>query len=153
MSTPDADRVAVRSDRAPEPAGAYSQGVLVDGVLYCAGQVGLDPTTRRAPESIHAQTSQALRNLEAVISKAGGSLDDVVSVTVFLHRASDAPAFDASYRALMPEPWPARATVGVELPDPFLIEMSAIAVIPTSARPDARSAADVALDNQPKAEV
>jgi len=129
VSGSDRRRTIIRTDDAPSPAGAYSQAVAVLQTVYCAGQVGLDPVTRQPAEGVADQTMRALENLDAVLRAAGGSLDDVVSVTAFLRHSADAPAFDAAYRERMAAILPARATVGVELPAPYLVEISAIAVI------------------------
>lgn len=121
-------RTIVRTADAPAPAGAYSQAVVVGDVVYCAGQVGIDPSTGTAEVGVAAQTERALRNVAAVLAAAGSTLADIVTVTVFLRHASEAPTFNAAYAAAMPEPRPARSTVGVELPEPLLVEITVMAV-------------------------
>ena len=78
---------------------------------------------------MEAQTRQALANIAAILAEAGASLDDLVSVTVFLASMDDFAAYDAVYRELVPDPKPARATVGAAIA-PLLVEIQATAVLP-----------------------
>ena len=108
-----------------------SQAIVLDGVIYCSGQVGRDPATGTVPPDIRAQTRNCLENLRAVLRQAGANLADVVKCTVFLTRQEDFAAMNEEYAALFPEPRPARSTVVVAaLARPGLVvEIEAIASV------------------------
>jgi len=74
----------IHTDKAPEPIGPYSQAIETNGMLYCSGQIPIDPTTGEIPETIDAQTHLVLSNLRAIIKEAGAEIDDVVKTTLFL---------------------------------------------------------------------
>jgi len=107
-----AARTAVRTTAAPAPGGHYSQAILAGGHIYVAGSGPYDPETHAiVGRTIEVQTAQTLRNIQAILRAAGGSLADVVKVTVYLRRMSDFPKMDAAYRAFFPHDPPARTTV------------------------------------------
>jgi 2-iminobutanoate/2-iminopropanoate deaminase len=122
-------RQAVRTSGAPNPGGAYSQGIAVDGFVFCSGQIGLDPTTGELVEGgVGAQADRALRNLEAVLDAAGASMVDVVKTTLFLADIGDFNTVNAVYARHFPDPPPARSTFAVgALPKSALVEVEAIA--------------------------
>ena len=121
---------AITTDRAPRPAGGYSQAIVAGGTVWVAGQVGIDPATGEfAGPTVEAQTRQALANVAAILEGAGAGLGDLVSVTVFLASMDDFAAYDAAYREIVPDPKPARATVGAAIA-PLLVEIQATAVLP-----------------------
>lgn len=124
------DKIAIRTARAPEPAAAYSQGVRKGGILQVAGQVPIDPTTGAiAGDSVEEQTRRALENVSAVLDAAGASFDDVLMLRVYLtDRAHFAP-MNSVYKEFVGEPFPARTTVYVGLPDGLLVEIDALAVV------------------------
>jgi 2-iminobutanoate/2-iminopropanoate deaminase len=123
---------AITTDRAPKPAGGYSQAIVAGGTAWVAGQVGIDPATGQvAGPTVEAQTRQALANIAAILDAAGASLEDLVSVTVFLASMDDFAAYDAAYREVVPDPKPARATVGASIA-PLLVEIQATAVLPNA---------------------
>lgn len=121
--------VILTSD-APAPGGAYSQAIRADGLVVLAGQVGIDPATGVIADGVAAQTRQALRNLEAVLHAAGGSLDWLVKTTCFLSSVDSFAEFNAAYAEVMGDRRPARSTVGVQLPGGYLVEIEGIAVDP-----------------------
>jgi 2-iminobutanoate/2-iminopropanoate deaminase len=118
----------IRTERAPASA-LYSQGVKVGPTVYVAGMAGLDPATKQmAGSTIQDQTRQALRNCEAVLAAAGGTLQDVVSVTVLLANPADWDGMNEVYgKAFAGEP-PVRAVtrLGPELPN-VLVSIAMIA--------------------------
>ncbi|HKY59992.1 MAG TPA: Rid family detoxifying hydrolase [Gemmatimonadota bacterium] len=118
---------AIETDRAPQPAGAYSQGIESGELIFTAGQIGKDPATGEIPGSIEAQTTRAIENVQAVLEAAGSGLDRVVKTTVFLSDMDDFAAYNTVYAEFLPEPRPARSTIGAHLPDGILIEIEAIA--------------------------
>ncbi len=113
----------------PRPAGAYSHGVVVGGVLFTAGQGPISPDDGKVVEGgIAEQTTQVLRNLEGVLAARGRTLADVVKVTAHLADVRrDFAGFDEVCRAMFPEPFPARTTVGSDLPG-MLVEIDVVAL-------------------------
>jgi 2-iminobutanoate/2-iminopropanoate deaminase len=122
-------RQAVSTSGAPAAIGPYSQGIAVDGLLFCSGQVGLDPATGELVDGgVEAQVDRALRNLSAVLDAAGLTMADVVKTTLFLADIGDFAAVNTVYARHMPDPPPARSTFAVgALPKGALVEVDAIA--------------------------
>ncbi|KIF77231.1 endoribonuclease L-PSP [Streptomyces sp. 150FB] len=119
----------VRTEEAPRPAGAYSQGVVAGGFLYTAGFGPKDPATGEVAETVGEQTEQVLRNVRAVLRERGLTFDDVVKVTVHLQELRrDFAEFDAAYRTFFAEPYPVRTTVGSDLMN-ILVEIDVVAVV------------------------
>lgn len=122
----------VRSAQAPQPIGPYSQAVVHGGMVYCSGQVPLDPATGKLVEGdVEAQTEQVLANLRAVLAAAGASLGSVLRTTVFLQSLDDFARMNAVYaRHFTGSPKPARSTVQVaKLPLGAAVEIDVIAVV------------------------
>ena len=103
-------RKAVSPSNAPAALGPYSQATDAEGVVFCSGQVGIDPATKKLADGIEGQTEQALRNLAAVLGAAGLGLADVVKTTIWLTDAADFTAVNAVYARHFDEPAPARST-------------------------------------------
>ena len=122
-------RQAVTTAGAPAAIGPYSQGIDTDGLVFCSGQLGLDPATGDLVEGgVEAQAERALRNLQAVLDAAGATFDDVVKTTIFLVDIGDFAAVNAVYARFMPDPPPARSPVGAAaLPKGGRVEVEAIA--------------------------
>jgi 2-iminobutanoate/2-iminopropanoate deaminase len=121
-------RQAISTASAPAAIGPYSQAIEIDGVLYCSGQLGLDPATGQLLDGIEAQAERSLRNLEAVLAAAGLTTADVVKATVFMVDLADFGKVNDIYARHMPVPAPARSTVQVAaLPRNGLVEIEAIA--------------------------
>jgi len=121
-------RRAVSTNSAPPAAGPYSQAISTDALVFCAGQIGTDPTTGQLVEGVEAQTERVIRNLEAVLDAAGCTLADVVKTTCFLADINDFNTFNGVYARFFPDPPPARSTFGVAaLPKGALVEVEAIA--------------------------
>ena len=124
-------RRAVSTSAAPNAAGPYSQAIVAGDLVFCAGQLGSDPTTGEFAEGVEAQAERVLRNLGAVLDAAGCTFADVVKTTCFLADINDFAAFNAVYARFMSDPPPARSTFGVAaLPRGGLVEVEAIAVRP-----------------------
>lgn len=123
-------RSVVSSAQAPEAIGPYSQAISAKGVLYCSGQVGLDPSSGElVGGAIGDQTRRCLESLRAVLGAAGAGLDDVVKVTAYLTDMGDFPEFNAAYGEFFAAEPPARATIGVAaLPKGARVEIECIAV-------------------------
>jgi 2-iminobutanoate/2-iminopropanoate deaminase len=121
-------RTAISTSGAPAAIGPYSQGIATDGLLFCSGQLGLDPATGELAEGVEAQADRAMRNLAAVLDAAGLALADIVKTTIFLADIADFAVVNAVYGRYMPEPPPARSTVQVAaLPKGGRVEIEAIA--------------------------
>ncbi len=122
-------RRAVSTSAAPNAAGPYSQAIEAGGLVFCAGQLGVDPATGELVDGVEAQAERALRNLEAVLDAAGCTFADVVKTTCFMADINDFAAFNAVYAKFMADPPPARSTFGVAaLPRGGRVEIEAIAV-------------------------
>ncbi|MCC7300571.1 MAG: RidA family protein [Verrucomicrobia bacterium] len=121
----------IHTSSAPEPVGPYSQAVKASNILYCSGQIPLNPTTGAIPDGIEAQTRQILENLKAVLKAGGVDFPNVVKTTVFLKDMNDFPAMNAIYAEAFGETSaPARSTVQVaRLPKDVLVEIDAIATL------------------------
>lgn len=120
----------VRTDRAPQAIGTYSQAVRAGDTVYLSGQIGLDPASGQLVEGIEAQVHQVFTNLRAVAQAAGGSLADVVKLNVFLTDLGHFALVNQIMAQYFAEPYPARAAVGVaSLPRGALIEADAVMVL------------------------
>ncbi len=122
----------VLTPAAPTPVGPYSQAVIHGAVVYCSGQIPIDPATGALVEGeIEDQTRQVIDNLRAVLDAAGSSLERVLRTTVYLTDMSVFPRVNAVYQELFHgEPTPARSTVEVAgLPMGAHIEIDAIATV------------------------
>jgi 2-iminobutanoate/2-iminopropanoate deaminase len=120
----------VKTDKAPQAIGPYSQGIIAGGLVFCSGQIPIVPETGALNiGSVEDQTRQVLKNLSAVLVAAGRSLDDVVKCTVFLQNMDDFAAMNKVYGEFFKPPYPARAAVQVaRLPRDVKVEIEAIAV-------------------------
>jgi 2-iminobutanoate/2-iminopropanoate deaminase len=125
-------RKAVSTTAAPAAIGPYSQAIESDGLLFCSGQVGLDPVTGQLVGGIEEQVERALLNLEGVLAAAGMTAADIVKTTIFLVDLAHFSTVNAIYARHMVEPAPARSTVQVAaLPRNALVEIEAIARRPS----------------------
>jgi 2-iminobutanoate/2-iminopropanoate deaminase len=121
-------RSPISTGGAPAALGPYSQGIDADGLVFCSGQVGLDPSTGELADGVEAQAERSLRNLAAVLDAAGVGWADVAKTTIFLTDIGDFAAVNAVYASFMTDPPPARSTVQVAaLPKGARIEIEAIA--------------------------
>lgn len=120
----------VNTQAAPKAVGPYSQAVDAGSLLFCSGQLGLDPETMKfAAEDVEGQTRQVFANIKAVLAEAGLGLENLVKTTVFLADMGDFPRVNAIYQEIMGENKPARSTVQVAaLPLGGLVEIECIAL-------------------------
>jgi len=122
----------VQTDTAPKALGPYSQAIVAAGMVYCAGQIPLDPGTGNiVAGGVAEQTHQVLKNLRAVLKAAGSDLDRAVKTTVFIKNMNDFAAMNEVYGR--PEYFgsaaPARSTVEVaRLPRDVLVEIEVVAL-------------------------
>jgi 2-iminobutanoate/2-iminopropanoate deaminase len=115
---------------APSAIGPYSQGIENDGLVFCSGQIGLDPRSGlMVTDGIEAETRRALENLRAVLDEAGLSFRDIVKTTIFLADLGDFDVVNRVYGEHLSAPYPARSTVqAAALPRKARVEIEAIAV-------------------------
>jgi 2-iminobutanoate/2-iminopropanoate deaminase len=121
----------VSTEKAPKALGPYSQAIRIEGLVFTAGQVGLDPATMELVEGgVEAQTRQVLTNLKYVLESADSGLNFVVKTTVFLQDMHDFASMNSVYAEFFPENAPARSTVQVAaLPKNALVEIECVALI------------------------
>jgi 2-iminobutanoate/2-iminopropanoate deaminase len=121
----------ITTEKAPKAIGPYSQAVRIEGLVYTAGQIGLDPATMDlVGEGVEAQTLQVLTNLKHVLEAAGTDMDHVIKTTVFLENMDDFSAMNTIYAEFFAENPPARSTVAVKgLPKGARVEIEVIALL------------------------
>jgi 2-iminobutanoate/2-iminopropanoate deaminase len=120
----------INTNTAPQAVGPYSQGVATDTLIFCSGQIGLDPKTGELVEGIENQTRQVMKNLSAVLSASGSGFSSVVKTTIYLKNISDFTVVNTVYGEFFTNHKPARATFAVlDLPKSALIEIEAIASV------------------------
>lgn len=127
----------IRTDQAPQTIGTYSQGVRWGGTVYLSGQIPLDPASMELVQGdMEAHIRQVFDNLRAVAQAAGGGLDDMVKLNVYLTDLSHFPLVNRIMAEYFQEPYPARAAVGVAaLPRGASVEMDGILELAGGASP------------------
>ncbi|WP_322995052.1 Rid family detoxifying hydrolase [Castellaniella sp.] len=120
----------IHTDKAPAAVGPYSQAVSTTAgrLVFLSGQIGLEPGTGElVSENFEGQVRQSFTNMQAVIQAAGGTLDNVVKLTLFLTDLSKFASANAIMAEIIPQPYPARSTIGVaSLPKGAQFEVEAI---------------------------
>ena len=121
----------VQTDRAPRAIGPYSQAIIVDGLVFCSGQIPVDPTSGElSTGDAREQTDLVLRNLRAVLEAAGSSLDRVVKTTVFLADMGDFAVMNEVYASHFGAHRPARAAIqAAALPKGCAVEIECVAKV------------------------
>lgn len=121
----------ISTTNAPAAIGPYSQGVVVNGLLFASGQIALDPATgEMVGSTIEEQATQVMKNVAGLLAAAGTDFDHVVKTTCFLDDINDFGAFNEVYAKSFGEKLPARSAVGVDaLPKGALIEVEVIAAV------------------------
>ena len=127
------NRTVVATSKAPAAVGPYSQAIKTSGLVFTAGQLGLDPASGEfAGADVAAQTRQAMRNLRAVLEEAGSGLEHIVKTTIFVVDLAHFKTVNEVYGSFFGEDAtpPARSTVQVAaLPLGGLVEIEAVAVV------------------------
>ncbi|MCM1498429.1 MAG: RidA family protein [Clostridium sp.] len=120
----------VKTDKAPQAIGPYSQAIEVNGMIYTSGVVPLDPQTGNVVEGdIQVQATRVFDSMKALLEAAGSSCEDVVKTTVFIKDMNDFAALNEIYASYFTGAFPARSCVEVaRLPKDVLIEMEAVAL-------------------------
>ncbi|MGB8518048.1 MAG: RidA family protein [Gallionella sp.] len=125
-----ANKFIIQTPDAPAAIGTYSQAVRMDNTVYLSGQIGLDPTNMQMVEGIEAQVHRVFQNLRAVADAAGGSLNDVVKLNIFLTDLGHFAKVNEIMATYFHQPYPARAAVGVaSLPRNALVEADGVLVL------------------------
>ncbi len=123
------EKQIINSNQAPTPIGPYSQAVLVNGTLYCSGQIAIDPESgEMRMANLKEETHQVMKNLHAVLKEAGMDFNHVVKVSIFLSDMAHFAEVNAVYAEYFANDYPARETVAVKtLPKSVNVEISLIA--------------------------
>ena len=121
----------ILTSSAPAPIGPYSQAIDTGSMVFCSGQIPLDPSTGAivGEGDVEAQTRQVMRNISEVLREAGLGFQQVIKTTIFLKNMSDFPKVNAVYAESFQAPYPARSTVEVaRLPKDVAVEIEVIAL-------------------------
>jgi len=119
----------ILTTQAPAPIGPYSQAIETGSMVFCSGQIPLDPSTGTVvgEGNVEAQTTQVMKNIKAVLTQANLDFSNVVKTTIFLKNMGDFPKVNAIYAESFKAPFPARSTVEVaRLPKDVLVEIEVI---------------------------
>ncbi|MGQ0524169.1 MAG: RidA family protein [Betaproteobacteria bacterium] len=128
-------KTVVQTDAAPQAIGTYSQAVRCDNTVYFAGQIGLDPKTMELVSGTEAQIRRVFENLKAVAVAAGGAMDDIVKLNVYLTDLGHFTRVNEIMATYFAQPYPARAALGVaSLPRGAQVEIDAVMVLPKRQR-------------------
>lgn len=118
----------MQTENAPKPVGPYSQAIKVDKFLFVSGQVAIAPQEGRiTANGIKAQTAQVMENIKAILQAAGYNLSNVVQSNVYLSSMALFKEFNNEYAKYFSKEFPARITVGTELMQGALVEISVVA--------------------------
>ena len=118
----------IHTDKAPKVVGPYSQAIESNTFIFCAGQIGIDPTSGDLRNGIEDQTKQVMTNIAAVLTEAGSDIDHIIKTTIYLAAMEDYVKVNEIYGSFFPNNKPARSTVAVAtLPKNALVEIEVIA--------------------------
>ena len=125
------NKKAIHTDNAPAAIGSYSQAIQAGNLVFLSGQIPLVPTTMEVVDgNFEARARQVFENLQAVAEEAGGSLNDIVKLTIFLTDLGEFATINSVMESFFEQPFPARAAVGVaSLPKGVDVEADAILVV------------------------
>ena len=119
----------IHTENAPAAIGPYSQAIEANGMLFISGQIPVNPTNGEVPEGITAQTEQVMKNIEAILTEAGYTFDNVVKTTCLLSDIANFGAMNEVYAKYFTVNPPARAAFAVrDLPKGVMVEIESIAV-------------------------
>jgi 2-iminobutanoate/2-iminopropanoate deaminase len=123
------EKQLIRTSKAPQPIGPYSQAVKAGNLVFVSAQAPIDPNTGKvAGPDIESQTRQTLENIRSILEAANLTLSNIVRTTVFLRNATDFKRMNDVYKSYFLDNPPARTTVEAKLPSPdMLVTIDAIA--------------------------
>lgn len=126
----------IKTEKAPVPIAPYSQAIKSNGMLYLAGQIGLDPANRKLVDGgVEAETARIMENIKAVLEAGGATLSDIINTTIYIKDINSFAKVNEIYGKYFTSDFPARTTVGVaNLPGGANIEIAVIAAIPYKTR-------------------
>ena len=120
----------IATTNAPGAVGPYVQAVKVNGMVYCSGQLGIDPAVGKMPEGVEAQAHCSMKNMGAILKEAGSDYSKIVKTTIFLADINDFAKVNEIYKSYFGEEYPARSCVQVaKLPLGGLVEVECIAYV------------------------
>ncbi len=120
----------IATTKAPGAVGPYVQAIKANGMVYCSGQLGIDPATGKLAEGVEAQAHQSMKNMGAILAEAGCDYSSVVKTTIFLADMDDFAKVNEIYKSYFGEEFPARSCVQVaKLPLGGLVEVECIACV------------------------
>ena len=131
-SNQQSEKIIVSTPNAPAAIGPYSQAIIYNNMVYCSGQIAIDPQTNQLVDGdITVQTNQVFKNIKAILEAANTSLSNVVRCTVYLADMNDFATMNSVYESYFPEGnYPARSAIEVaSLPKNALIEIEATATL------------------------
>jgi 2-iminobutanoate/2-iminopropanoate deaminase len=118
----------VKTDKAPEAVGTYSQGAIYNGVFYFSGQIGLDPETMKLRDTFDEQLTQVMKNIDGLLEECSLNRKQIVKTSIFLTDLNDFAKVNQAYIEFFEKPYPARSCVEVSaLPKGALVEIEVIA--------------------------
>ena len=120
----------ISTDKAPQAIGPYSQAIISGGLMFCSGQIPINPETGDIPEGVEAQAHQVFKNIKNLLEAGGSSIDKVVKTSVFIKDMNDFAKINEIYAQYFTEDFPARSCVEVaRLPKDVCLETEVIAEI------------------------
>ncbi len=120
----------ISTEKAPAAIGPYSQGIVINNMVYTSGQLPINVETGEMPKEVKEQTKQSLKNVKAIIEEAGSSLENVIKTTVFLSDMNNFTQMNEVYKEFFTNNYPSRSAVEVaRLPKDALVEIEVVAAI------------------------
>ena len=122
--------IPIETDKAPRPAGPYSQATVAGNIVFVSGQIPIDPVSGNMPETMEEQTKIVLSNLKAILKASNVKDNNIMSVTVYLSNIEDFQIMNSIYEGSFEKPYPARSCIGVAaLPKGSKIMVDAVGMI------------------------
>ena len=122
--------ISIETDKAPRPAGPYSQATVAGNIVFVSGQIPVDPANGNMPETIEEQTKTVLSNLKEILKASKVKDDNIVSVKVYLSNIEDFHIVNSIYEGFFKKPYPARSCIGVAaLPKGSKIMVDAVGLV------------------------
>ncbi|MTI68367.1 MAG: RidA family protein [Firmicutes bacterium] len=120
----------INTKNAPSAIGPYSQGIIINNMVYTSGQLPINVKSGEMPKTIEEQTRESLMNVKAIVEEAGSSLQNIIKTTVFLSDMNNFGAMNEVYKEFFTEDYPSRSAIEVaRLPKDALVEVEVVAVI------------------------